>query len=400
MKQTLIVDKYFDGELFQPRAAITVENGVISAINHIADTGLDLQLVDEYALENVTHLQGKLVPGFVDVQVNGGGGALFNAQPTLDCIKTIGAAHSKFGTTGFLPTLITDKVEVMAKAADAVAEAIASKTVGVLGIHFEGPHLSVPKKGVHPQSFIRTISDEELAIFARKDLGIKVVTLAPENVSAEVIKILVSHDVKVCLGHSNADYDTVVAALEAGADGFTHLFNAMSGFGSREPGMVGAALESEHAWCGLIVDGHHVHSATAKVAINAKPQGKVMLVTDAMPPVGMDDNASFELFGTEVIRQGDRLNAKSGELAGCVLDMVGAVNNSVSMLGLSHEEALRMASLYPAQYLNKTELGKIAVGQQADFVLLNSQQTVSQTYIKGELIYSDVAYTESNVQGV
>ncbi|MCL1044088.1 N-acetylglucosamine-6-phosphate deacetylase [Shewanella electrodiphila] len=400
MKQTLIVDKYFDGEQFQPRAAITVENGVISAINHIADTGLDLQLVDEYALENVTHLQGKLVPGFVDVQVNGGGGALFNAQPTLDCIKTIGAAHSKFGTTGFLPTLITDKVEVMAKAADAVAEAIASKTVGVLGIHFEGPHLSVPKKGVHPQSFIRTISDEELAIFARKDLGIKVVTLAPENVSAEVIKILVSHDVKVCLGHSNADYDTVVAALEAGADGFTHLFNAMSGFGSREPGMVGAALESEHAWCGLIVDGHHVHSATAKVAINAKPQGKVMLVTDAMPPVGMDDNASFELFGTEVIRQGDRLNAKSGELAGCVLDMVGAVNNSVSMLGLSHEEALRMASLYPAQYLNKTELGKIAVGQQADFVLLNSQQTVSQTYIKGELIYSDVAYTESNVQGV
>ncbi len=400
MKQTLIVDKYFDGELFQPRAAITVENGVISAINHIADTGLDLQLVDEYALENVTHLQGKLVPGFVDVQVNGGGGALFNAQPTLDCIKTIGAAHSKFGTTGFLPTLITDKVEVMAKAADAVAEAIASKTVGVLGIHFEGPHLSVPKKGVHPQSFIRTISDEELAIFARKDLGIKVVTLAPESVSAEVIKILVSHDVKVCLGHSNADYDTVVAALEAGADGFTHLFNAMSGFGSREPGMVGAALESEHAWCGLIVDGHHVHSATAKVAINAKPQGKVMLVTDAMPPVGMDDNASFELFGTEVIRQGDRLNAKSGELAGCVLDMVGAVNNSVSMLGLSHEEALRMASLYPAQYLNKTELGKIAVGQQADFVLLNSQQTVSQTYIKGELIYSDVAYTESNAQGV
>ncbi|MCC4831152.1 N-acetylglucosamine-6-phosphate deacetylase [Shewanella sp. 10N.7] len=400
MKQTLIVDKYFDGELFQPRAAITVENGVISAINHIADTGLDLQLVDEYALENVTHLQGKLVPGFVDVQVNGGGGALFNAQPTLDCIKTIGAAHSKFGTTGFLPTLITDKVEVMAKAADAVAEAIASKTVGVLGIHFEGPHLSVPKKGVHPQSFIRTISDEELAIFARKDLGIKVVTLAPENVSAEVIKTLVSHDVKVCLGHSNADYDTVVAALEAGADGFTHLFNAMSGFGSREPGMVGAALESEHAWCGLIVDGHHVHSATAKVAINAKPQGKVMLVTDAMPPVGMDDNASFELFGTEVIRQGDRLNAKSGELAGCVLDMVGAVNNSVSMLGLSHEEALKMASLYPAQYLNKTELGKIAVGQQADFVLLNSQQTVSQTYIKGELIYSDVAYTESNAQGV
>ncbi|GIU51607.1 N-acetylglucosamine-6-phosphate deacetylase [Shewanella sp. KT0246] len=388
MKQTLIVDKYFDGEQFMPRAAITVDNGVISAINLIAEKGLDLQLVDKYELENVTHLQGTLVPGFVDVQVNGGGGALFNAQPTLNCIKTIGAAHSRFGTTGFLPTLITDQVEVMAQAADAVAEAIASKTAGVLGIHFEGPHLSVPKKGVHPQSFIRSISDEELSIFSRKDLGIKVVTLAPENVSAEVIKTLVANDVKVCLGHSNADYATVVAALEAGADGFTHLFNAMSGFGSREPGMVGAALESEQAWCGLIVDGHHVHSATAKVAIKAKPQGKVMLVTDAMPPVGMDDNASFELFGTEVIRQGDRLNAKSGELAGCVLDMVGAVNNSVSMLGLSHEEALRMASLYPAQYLDRQNLGTITVGQQADFVLLNNKNTVSQTYINGELVFS------------
>ncbi|WP_299568243.1 N-acetylglucosamine-6-phosphate deacetylase [uncultured Shewanella sp.] len=391
MKQTLIVDKYFDGEQFMPRAAITVDNGVISAINPIAEKGLDLQLVNKYELENVTHLQGTLVPGFVDVQVNGGGGALFNAQPTLNCIKTIGAAHSRFGTTGFLPTLITDQVEVMAQAADAVAEAIASKTAGVLGIHFEGPHLSVPKKGVHPQSFIRGISDEELSIFSRKDLGIKVVTLAPENVSAEVIKTLVANDVKVCLGHSNADYDTVVAALDAGADGFTHLFNAMSGFGSREPGMVGAALESEQAWCGLIVDGHHVHSATAKVAIKAKPQGKVMLVTDAMPPVGMDDNASFELFGTEVIRQGDRLNAKSGELAGCVLDMVGAVNNSVSMLGLSHEEALRMASLYPAQYLDKQNLGKITVGQQADFVLLNNKNTVSQTYINGELVFSETS---------
>ncbi|MCL1068252.1 N-acetylglucosamine-6-phosphate deacetylase [Shewanella olleyana] len=394
MKQTLIVDKYFDGQQFKQRAAITVEQGVITAINAIDEKGLDLQFVDEAALENVLHLHGTLVPGFVDVQVNGGGGALFNAQPTLECIKTIGRAHAQFGTTGFLPTLITDQVDVMAQAADAVAMAIKSNAAGVLGIHFEGPHLSVPKKGVHPQSFIRSISDEELSIFSRKDLGLKVVTLAPENVSVEVIKTLVANDVKVCLGHSNADYETVVAALDAGADGFTHLFNAMSGFGSREPGMVGAALESEQAWCGLIVDGHHVHSATAKLAIKVKPQGKVMLVTDAMPPVGMGENASFELFGTEVVRQGDRLNAKSGELAGCVLDMVGAVNNSVTMLGLRHEEALRMASLYPAQYLNKHTLGKIEIGQQADFVLLNSLNTVSQTYIKGELIYTSSSYSK------
>ncbi|WP_144210061.1 N-acetylglucosamine-6-phosphate deacetylase [Shewanella donghaensis] len=381
MRQTLIVERFFDGQQFHQDAAISIEDGKIIALNSVANV-------------KETRLQGTLVPGFVDVQVNGGGGALFNNSPTVECIETIGRAHAQFGTTGFLPTLITDKVEVMAQAADAVAEAIKLQSAGVLGIHFEGPHLSVPKKGVHPQSFIRSISDEELAIFARKDLGIKVVTLAPENVSVEVIKTLVANDVKVCLGHSNADYETVVAALNAGANAFTHLFNAMSAFESRAPGMVGAALESDDAWCGLIVDGHHVHSATARVALKAKPQGKVMLVTDAMPPVGLDDDASFELFGTEVIRQGDRLNAKSGELAGCVLDMVGAVNNTVNMLGVSFEEALRMASLYPAQYLQQPKLGKIAVGQRADFVLLTPNKNdytryqVSQTYINGDLVFS------------
>ncbi|MDO6638712.1 MULTISPECIES: N-acetylglucosamine-6-phosphate deacetylase [unclassified Shewanella] len=381
MRQTLIADGFFDGQQFHQDAVISIEDGHIIALDSVSNA-------------KEVRLQGTLVPGFVDVQVNGGGGALFNSAPTLDCIETIGRAHAQFGTTGFLPTLITDKVEVMAQAADAVAEAIKLQSAGVLGIHFEGPHLSVPKKGVHPQSFIRSISDEELAIFSRQDLGIKVVTLAPENVSVEVIKTLIANDVKVCLGHSNADYDTVLAALNAGANGFTHLFNAMSGFGSREPGMVGAALESDAAWCGLIVDGHHVHSATAKVALKAKPQGKIMLVTDAMPPVGLDDDASFELFGTEVIRQGDRLNAKSGELAGCVLDMVGAVNNTVSMLGLSYEEALRMASLYPAQYLQQAKLGTIAVGQRADLVLLaanandNSRYQVNQTYINGDVVFS------------
>ncbi|PMG31464.1 N-acetylglucosamine-6-phosphate deacetylase [Shewanella sp. 10N.286.52.C2] len=381
MRQTLIADGFFDGQQFHQDAVISIEDGHIIALDSVSNA-------------KEVRLQGTLVPGFVDVQVNGGGGALFNSAPTLECIETIGRAHAQFGTTGFLPTLITDKVEVMAQAADAVAEAIKLQSAGVLGIHFEGPHLSVPKKGVHPQSFIRSISDEELAIFSRQDLGIKVVTLAPENVSVEVIKTLIANDVKVCLGHSNADYDTVLAALNAGANGFTHLFNAMSGFGSREPGMVGAALESDAAWCGLIVDGHHVHSASAKVALKAKPQGKIMLVTDAMPPVGLDDDASFELFGTEVIRQGDRLNAKSGELAGCVLDMVGAVNNSVSMLGLSYEEALRMASLYPAQYLQQAKLGTIAVGQRADLVLLaanandNSRYQVNQTYINGDVVFS------------
>jgi N-acetylglucosamine-6-phosphate deacetylase len=382
MKQILIVERLFDGESFHHNMAVTIDEGKITDVTHAAEIiNIDSNIVIK--------LVGTLTPGFVDVQVNGGGGALFNAKPTIECIETIALAHARYGTTGFLPTLITDDVSVMAKAADAVAFAIANKQAGVLGIHFEGPLLSVPKKGVHPLRYIRQISDKELSIFSRQDLGIKVVTLAPENVSTEVIKALVSADVKVCLGHSNADYDTVNAALNAGATGFTHLYNAMSALGSREPGMVGAALESKDAWCGLIVDGHHVHPAAARIAINAKPKGKIMLVTDAMPPVGMGDDTSFELFGTQVTRQGGRLNAATGELAGCVLDMIGAVNNSVAMLGLCLEEALRMASLYPTQFLGLgQQLGLIKPGYKADFVLLDSGNQVYRTYIAGNVVFA------------
>ena len=375
MKFTLIAEQLFDGEAFHRDVPVTIEDGLIASL----DTASGAKEI---------RYPGTLVPGFIDVQVNGGGGALFNSSPTVACIETISKAHARFGTTGFLPTLITDDVQVMAKAADAVASAVAQKSAGVLGVHFEGPHLSVPKKGVHPQGFIREITEAELAIFCRQDLGIRVVTLAPENVSPEVIRLLVESGVKVCLGHSNADYDTVVAALAAGATGFTHLYNAMSPLGSREPGVVGAAIESETAWCGLIVDGHHVHPAAARVALRAKPRGKVMLVTDAMPPVGMDDETSFELFGTQVLRVGDRLNAVTGELAGCVLDMATAVENSVKMLGLPLGEALRTASLYPAEFLGIAEsVGRLAVGQRADLVLLDNQHKVLANYIAGNAVY-------------
>lgn len=375
MKFTLIAEQLFDGEAFHRDVPVTIEDGLIASL----DTASGAKEI---------RYPGTLVPGFIDVQVNGGGGALFNSSPTVACIETIGKAHARFGTTGFLPTLITDDVLVMAKAADAVASAVAQKSAGVLGVHFEGPHLSVPKKGVHPQGFIREITEAELAIFCRQDLGIRVVTLAPENVSPEVIRLLVESGVKVCLGHSNADYDTVVAALAAGATGFTHLYNAMSPLGSREPGVVGAAIESETAWCGLIVDGHHVHPAAARVALRAKPRGKVMLVTDAMPPVGMEDETSFELFGTQVLRVGDRLNAVTGELAGCVLDMATAVENSVKMLGLPLGEALRMASLYPAEFLGIAEsVGRLVVGQRADLVLLDNQHKVLANYIAGNAVY-------------
>lgn len=372
--QSFIVERLFDGHRFYRNQALTIDAGKVVSYDLLTD--------------DVSHLSGTLVPGFIDVQVNGGGGALFNADPSLAVIHTITAAHAKFGTTACLPTLITDELKVMQQAATAMAEAVGQGLDGVLGIHFEGPHLSIPKKGVHSANFIRRISDAELAIFSRSDLGIKIVTLAPENVSVEVIKALIDANVKVCLGHSNADYSTVKQALAVGADGFTHLFNAMSAFTAREPGMVGAALECDNSWCGLIVDGHHVHTGAAKLALKCKPQGKIMLVTDAMPPVGLSDNSSFELFGQQVIRQGDRLNASTGELAGCVLDMAGAVSNAQTMLGLSFAEALRMASLYPAQYLGLNDYGHLQLGARADMVLLGAEGTVHQTYRAGELIYT------------
>ena len=365
--------KLFGGHSFFENSIFSVENGVISY-------EVDSQSVD------LIELDGLVVPGFIDVQVNGGGGAFFNAEQTTQCLAKIVAAHSQFGSTALMPTLITDKVEVMANAAQATAEAIANNQPGVLGIHFEGPHLSHPKKGTHSEQFIRPISEQEFEIYARQDLGVKMVTLAPETVPISDIKRLIELGVKVSVGHSNADYQTTMNALHVGADGFTHLFNAMSPFTSREPGVVGAALWDDDSWCGLIVDGHHVHNTSAKLAIRSKQRGKIMLVTDAMPPVGTDD-MEFDFFdGRKVIRTGDRLNSTTGELAGSVLDMASAVRNTITSLDVSLSESLRMSSLYTAQYLGLKNKGHLQEGADADFVLFDDNHFALATFIAGKHI--------------
>ncbi|MBD1584072.1 N-acetylglucosamine-6-phosphate deacetylase [Pseudoalteromonas sp. S16_S37] len=372
-RQLYKASKLFDGYDFKENVVFAVEQGKIS-------------FEIDNANEPVEPLNGLVVPGFIDVQVNGGGGAFFNAEQTTDCLGKILSAHGQFGSTAIMPTLITDKVEVMSAAADAVAQAVANNQAGIVGIHFEGPHLSHPKKGTHSEQYIRAISDEEFAIYERRDLGIKMVTLAPETVPLSDIERLIKLGVKVSIGHSNADFDTAMKALRVGADGFTHLFNAMSAFTSREPGVVGAALWDDNSWCGLIVDGHHVHSTSAKLAIRTKQRGKVMLVTDAMPPVGTDD-MEFDFFdGRKVIRTGNRLNSTTGELAGSVLDMASAVRNTVNDLDIALSESLRMASLYPAQYLNLPTKGHLTQGADADFVLLDDSLFANATYIAGQKI--------------
>ncbi len=369
--------RLFDGEQFLDDCVLTITNGNITKIDH------DTQNVDVVAQELV-------VPGYIDLQVNGGGGALFNDSPSVEQLKTMMLAHAKFGTTGMMPTLITDKVSVMAQAADAMAQAIKEQVPGILGIHFEGPHLSLAKKGTHCAELIRPITDDEWAILSRKDLGQVMVTLAPETVSVEDITRMVSLGIKVCLGHTNADYLQAQSAVDAGATGFTHLFNAMSPLQGREPGVVGCALLNDNTQAGLIVDGHHVDYSSCKLAIKAKPAGGIFLVTDAMPPVGTD-MTEFPLYDRTVYVEEGKLTSTTGELAGSSLDMATAVKNTHEKLNIPLDESIRMASLYPAQYLyagNELVRGQLKVGQQADFVVLANDLSVKETWIAGDKVQS------------
>ena len=324
-----------------------------------------------------------LLPGFIDVQVNGGGGALFNAAPTAATIRTIGAAHRRFGTTGFLPTLISDSVDAMRAAVEAVEAAFDEGVPGLLGVHLEGPYLAPARKGVHDPKWFHVPGEAELAMLCAPHRGVRMVTLAPEQVPHAVIARLAAAGVIVCAGHTAADHATTRAALAAGVRGFTHLFNAMTPLGSREPGVVGAALDDPGSWCGLIVDGHHVHPASLRAAIAAKPRGKMVLVTDAMPPVGADD-PGYVLNGETITVKDGICQTANGVLAGSALDMAGAVRNAVDLLGLPLDEAARMASSYPADFLGlAASHGRIAVGCRADLVALDAAGYVRRSWIGG-----------------
>jgi N-acetylglucosamine-6-phosphate deacetylase len=328
-----------------------------------------------------------LLPGFIDTQVNGGGGVLFNDAPTVETIRRIGAGHRRFGTTGFLPTLISDDVAVMRAALIAVEQALAEGVPGLLGIHLEGPYLAPARKGVHDAKYFHAPGSDELALLCAPHRGVRLLTLAPEQVPAESLAALVAAGVVVCAGHTAADYATTRAALAAGVRGFTHLFNAMTPFGSREPGVIGAALDDANSWCGIIADGHHVHPASLRVAIAAKARGKMLLVTDAMPPVGADD-PTYVLNGETIIVKDGVCQTANGVLAGSALDMAGAVRNTVQMVGLPLDEAVRMASTYPAEFLGLGDThGRIASGFQADLVVMDDDFRVLGSWIGGASLY-------------
>ncbi|WP_421736638.1 N-acetylglucosamine-6-phosphate deacetylase [Caulobacter sp.] len=355
---------------------VVIEAGRIAAILPAADAPAG---ATQYDLRG-----GLLVPGFIDTQVNGGGGVLFNDAPTVETIAAIGAAHRPFGTTGFLPTLISDDLAVVDAALRATEAAIAAGVPGVLGIHIEGPFLNAKRKGIHDAGKFRVIDEAALALLTSLKVGKTLVTLAPETTTPEMIRRLTQAGVIVAAGHTNAAYATMRKALAAGLSGFTHLFNAMSPLTSREPGAVGAALESQTAWCGLIVDGRHVDPVVLRIALRTRPRDRFMLVTDAMPTVGMVDK-SFDLQGRRIHVVDGVCVDDHGTLAGSDLDMIGAVRNAVAMLDLSLPDAVAMASSSPADFLGLTgQRGRIAMGQAADLVLLDEALNVAATWINGE----------------
>jgi N-acetylglucosamine-6-phosphate deacetylase len=365
----------FDGKVVHKKCAVMIEGARISRIVPQSEmpAAIPLRVLPPHAW---------LAPGFIDIQVNGGGDILFNDEPSPAAIATIVAAHRRFGTTALLPTLISDTIEKMATALAAVQRA-ASDNPSVLGIHWEGPFLSPEKPGVHDAQMFRLPTQRDVEMLTSLKNGVTLITLAPERVPAGFIAQLANTGVRVSLGHSMATYAQTRAAMSEGLTGFTHLFNAMRPLASREPGPIAAALEAPNAWFGMIVDGEHVDPAMLRLALRGAAHP--MLVTDAMPPVG-GSKSSFMLYDQEITVVGGRCTRQDGTLAGAALDMASAVRNCVRLLQMPLTDALRLASAEPAAFLGLgNKLGRIAPGYRADMVAFDPNDiAVWETWVAGK----------------
>jgi len=373
---TIATAQLFDGTAMRGPASVRISNGRIESISF-----------EEGKARSSTNLPADVVlaPGFIDIQVNGGGGVLLNDQPTVAGVRRIVEAHRGAGTTGCLPTLITDRSEVIEQLA-AVAQACL-QIPGVLGFHLEGPALNRSRKGIHPESEIRLPNRRELA--AIKSFGVcgrSIVTLAPECVPASLIEEFIGAGLRVSAGHSDATAGEVELATNRGLSGATHLFNAMSQLSAREPGLVGAVLQDDRLFAGIICDGVHVDRASLRVAFRCKGRDRLMLITDAMPLVGTND-LEFMLHGKRIALRENRLTSSDGTLAGANLTMIEAVRNAIALLEIPLVDALIMASRTPARFLGlDSELGLIAPGYRADLVAFTVNFEVTETWIAGQTV--------------
>jgi N-acetylglucosamine-6-phosphate deacetylase len=375
----LFAKRLFDGENWLKNQEITLKGKMIESIVPVGKPSSDKVEVVEL-----------LAPGFIDVHVNGGGGALFNHTPTLSALNRMVEVHAQFGTVAMMPTLISDDYEIMSQAHQAVCQALKQEMGGILGMHYEGPYLNPIRKGVHNESKLRKPTEGKLeALLEVSRLGKLMVTLAPEQVPDGFIEWLVSEGSIVCIGHSAATYEQARQAVDSGARGFTHLFNAMTPLVSREPGVVGAALQTDKTtWCGLIADGHHVHPASMRVAVAAKGCEHMLLVTDAIQSVGSDEK-EMPFLGKKVLRSEGKVTTEDGTLAGSNLDMATAVRNTIKLIGRTPTEALQMASLRPAEFLQiDQEFGRIKPNYRASLVALSEDFFVNSTWIDGKKMWN------------
>jgi len=375
----ILAERVFDGAVMREHHVVIVDR----ALGAIVDVLPREEAPSSYPVV-VLGPDSLVAPGFIDVQVNGGGGVLLNDEPTVEGLRTIAAAHRRFGTTGLTLTLISDTHAKMARVKAAATQAIAEAMPGILGVHFEGPFLSKARKGAHPAEMLRRPDEADVALLTAPWAGVTLVTLAPEEVAPETIARLSAAGVRVSAGHSDADIETINRAIAAGLTGFTHLFNATSQLQGRAPGVVGAALTAQTTYAGIIADGHHVHPDALRVAWKAIGPERLFLVTDSMQTVG-SDITEFTLNGRLVRLEAGRLSLDDGTLAGAALDMATAVRNAVHSLGIRLEDALAMASLNPARFLGISPLrGRLAPGAAADMVALGPALDVLGTWIAGE----------------
>ncbi|WP_191602977.1 N-acetylglucosamine-6-phosphate deacetylase [Marinomonas algicola] len=376
--KSVFAKRLFDGDQWLINRTVTFSGNRIVSIE-----ATDLPKCSDMDVVDI------LAPGFIDVHVNGGGGTLFNHTPTLSALEKIVQIHAQFGTVALMPTLISDDYTIMSQAHDAVCEALEQNMAGILGLHYEGPYLNPVRKGVHNEFQLRQPNEGILAtLLDVSHHGKLMVTLAPEQVREGFIEWLVSHNAIVSIGHSAATYEQAIAAVESGARGFTHLFNAMTPLTSREPGVVGAALQTKTAtWCGLIADGHHVHPASMRIAIAAKGCEHMMLVTDAIQSVGSNET-EMAFLGKKVMRSDGKVTTEDGTLAGSDLDMASAVRNTIFLTGRTPAEALQMASLRPAEFLKiDDQFGRIKDNYRASMVALNNDYRVQKTWIDGHVAW-------------
>jgi N-acetylglucosamine-6-phosphate deacetylase len=375
-RSAISADRIFDGSRWHDNAAVVIRQGLIEGI-----VPRD-QIIPDMPTQAMP--PGTLLaPGFIDLQVNGGGGILLNDDPSPLAMRAIARAHRRTGTTACLPTLISDH-RAKAVAAIAAATSVAGSD-GILGLHLEGPFISPARPGIHRSDCIAAAAAGDLDWLGQlSEAGSSLVTLAPECVPAGFIKTLASGGIRVSVGHSEASSDILSAAIDDGLSGVTHLFNAMPAMSARVPGIVGVALAEKRLTAGIILDGIHVDPLVARAAFAAKPRETMALVSDAMPTVGTELDG-FELMGRQIWLRGGRLVSDEGTLAGAHLTLASAVKNAVTLVGLSLDDALRAASLVPARFLGlDRERGALTAGARADIVALTADLEVVATWLAGE----------------